>query len=254
MIRSDFVQILYSSILSGLIVLGSTALCGGVSSASSFGPLLALDFDNGNALEGKEADEIGVEESIEDHPLNLENESGEIRETRRWAAAVSLGESFPGVSVGILALKTINEGSALRLALARGQRRFTGQSAAGRSLSRNSVASYLDAGYEMWPAQHFPFVFSVGSSLGDIQGSAIAAGAESEQFRLRALGLSAEIVFENFFENGVWIRWVLLSGRYAKVISGRYGDLDGDAMSQVRNDHDGLQITGFANVSAGFSW
>ena len=205
-------------------------------------------------MEGQEADGLDGLEDHQNEPLSIEEEPGEIRQSLAWALAASVGETFPGAGTGILALKTIHERAAWRLAVARGQRRFSGQSASGQLLSRKSRGTYLDLGYELWPALHFPFVLSSGLTVGDIVGTAVSTGSSRESYRLRTAAFGAEIVMESFFDRGFWLRWVLLSGRYVRVVSGDYGHMDGAAMSQVRRDHDGIQITGFANLSVGYSW
>jgi hypothetical protein len=222
-------------------------------------PLWALDFDPVNVLEGQEADGVEGIDERQDEPPDIEAEPGEVRQSRSWAVAASVGESFPGAGAGVVALRTLPERAAWRLGIARGQRRFSGQTATGQVLARDSRAFYVDVGYEVWPAFNFPFVTSLGITLGDIQGKARPAGASSESYRMRTAAVGAEIVIESFFDHhgsdhGFWLRWVLLSGRFVQVISGNYGHLDGEAMSQVRGDHDGIQITGFANISAGYSW
>jgi hypothetical protein len=221
---------------------------------SAHNRVYAFDFDSGKALEGQESDGISsLEERLDEQP-DLGPEPGEIRQSHPWSLALSVGESFPGAGLGVLALHTIHDRAAWRFMVARGQRRFSGQLASGQVLSRKSQSTYLDVGYELWPAMSFPFVTSLSMTVGDVVGTASPAGEASRGYRMKTAAFGAEIAVESFFDSGVWLRWVVLCARNVHVLSGRFGNLSGEAMSQVRHDHDGFKLTGLANVAAGYSW
>jgi hypothetical protein len=76
----------------------------------------------------------------------------------------------------------------------------------------------------------------------------------SGRYHLNTLGVGADLQLETFFENRLWLKWVLFSGRYFRVVKGDYSGMTGAQMEVVRDSFNGLKLVGVTNLTVGYSW
>jgi hypothetical protein len=215
--------------------------------------LSSVDFDQGSSLEGYEADSLenNLGGTTEQEP---EMSGAETRTAMKMTFGLAVGEFIPGASYGASGLLIQNDVQAIRISAANGKRSYSSQSSSGRPLVRKIQISQIDGGIERWPAAHFPFSFVLAGGVSRVAGEIKDYDGIKRSFNLGLISVGGEIVLESVFENGVWVRWTLLSGRRYFAVTRGLSNLDAESQSVVADDVTGMKITGFANITLGYAW
>lgn len=216
---------------------------------SSSGPLLAVGF------EAPESGEISTTDDESDVLAEgAEDELANAKLSRRHALGLSLGESKPGLVVGFESLQILTPTVACESSIGLGTRRTTLQKDGEYAFQTTVKTTMVSGGMAWWPSTGFPFALSARAGAGIVKGDVKAAQGSSGRYSLTLGELGSSLSLQSFFENGTWIKWVLLSGHYVRVVDGDYSGMSGTQMSVVRDNISGFKIIGIANLTVGYSW
>jgi len=185
---------------------------------------------------------------------DLEMDQAELRTSRLNALGVGLGEVVYGSVLSLVTSRNIDEQHAVEMTIGIGSRRTSDQAEGGTSFSNKIQTTLVDGRYLWWPSRGFPFSLDAGLTLARVRGSLTDGSGSSGSYQAYTVGIGGGLGFENVFENGVWFKWAILSGRYVRLINGHYNDMTGERMSSVRDDLGGLKLVGIANLTCGYSW
>jgi hypothetical protein len=213
-------------------------------------PVFAMAFDSPDEQEFPAAGDDADGARMPD----LEMEQDELRGNHPYAMGIGLGETVPGAVLSLVTSRNIDDRQAMQLTLGVGSRRSSDQADGESSFTNKTQTSLVDGRYLWWPSSGFPFVIDAGLSLARVQGKISDGSGAMGTYLAYTIGLGGDLGFETVFENGIWLRWVILSGRYGRLIKARYSDMTGERMSSVRNDLNELKIVGVANLTVGWSW
>jgi hypothetical protein len=212
-----------------------------------------LDFSAPNedtSLEDTDADSSKAE------PLDSETDMTqyELRQSRPWGLGLGIGETVPGAYVTMSALKIFDIQSGFSCTTGGGYRQTTEQ-LEGDYAFKNKVKRYLvDGSYLWWPSKNFPFVLSGGVSAGLSDGQVSNSIESSSTYKAYSAGVGGGIEMLTYYENGVWVRWTLISGRYFRLLKASYSKMSDSQIKIVRDDQNGFKVVGVGNLTIGYSW
>ena len=227
------------------------AFTAAVLAVSISGPSRALDFESPEAGDSSFLEESDTSDVLAD---GADVKYIKYKMSRRNALGVSVGESKPGVLAGLETLRMISPTLACESSFGQGIRRSTEQRDGEFSFQNTVRTTSISGGMAWWPSANFPFTVEATGGAGFVKGQVKGAQGSTGQYTFVLGDAGSSLALQSFFESGLWIKWVLLSGHYVRILEGNYSGMSGTQMSIVRDSISGFKIVGVANLTVGYSW
>ena len=214
-------------------------------------PAAAVDFESVDDIESFDAESDDDESSV---MPQLDADQHELRVANQNNIGLGIGESTPYVSLSLEYFRIFSETRAFFIGAGRGAFSSTFQKNGDETFSNKVSSSVFHGGLVFWPSRNFPYAVAAALSTGSVSGAVQTRAGDSGRYHLNTLGVGADLQLETFFENRLWLKWVLFSGRYFRVVKGDYSGMTGAQMEVVRDSFNGLKIVGVTNLTVGYSW
>jgi len=211
----------------------------------------AGDFESVDDIESFDADADDDESAT---MPQLEADQHELRVANQNNIGLGIGESTPYVSLSLEYFRVFDETRAFFIGAGRGASNSTVQKNGDETFSNKVSSSVFQGGLVFWPSRNFPYAVAAALSTGTVSGAVQTRAGDSGRYHLNTLGIGADLQLETFFENRLWLKWVLFSGRYFRVVKGDYSNMTGAQMEVVRDNFNGLKLVGVTNLTVGYSW
>jgi hypothetical protein len=211
----------------------------------------AVDFESVDEIESFDSSSDDDESSA---MPQLDADQHELRVANQNNLGLGIGESTPYVSLSLEYFRIFNETRAFFIGAGRGAFSSTVQKNGDETFSNKVSSSVFQGGLVFWPSRNFPYAVAAALSTGSVSGAVQTRAGNSGRYHLNTLGVGADLQLETFFENRVWLKWVLFSGRYFRVVKGDYSNMTGAQMEVVRDSFNGLKLVGVTNLTVGYSW
>lgn len=213
----------------------------------------AADFQNLDQSEDSSNFEELPDESSSPMP-EIEAEQHDLRLDRPNGLGLGVGALMPYVSVLVEYQRGLDTHSGFFGALGRGLLKSTSQESGEQLVTNRLKTSAADAGYIWWPSKNFPFAVTGLLGLMRADGEVESSESSTGQYKLVSLGVGLDIRVQNIFENGFFLKWVLLSARHMRVISEQHSDVSRAKLASTRDRFSGLKLLGITNLTIGYMW
>jgi hypothetical protein len=187
-------------------------------------------------------------------PLDNDVEQYELRVARSTGVGIGFGEIVPQEDVSLQGIHILDDHRALGFSIGEGRFKATGLSNAQESYSNKVRDIVADGSFYWWPSRTFPFVMSAGMSLTASDGTITMSSGSAGHYKVYAAAIGAGLGMQTIFENGIWLHWQLLSGRYGHCLAGSYSQMSDGEIESVRLERNKFKMVGVANIILGYAW